>query len=134
MVRTRCVAVQIVVYKGHRGARRVAQEGILIPTRRGQGDNAGDLHRFGRRRSGAQMEISDRYVFGEPDEGFLEYAGAAGKIARSVDHQVSQIRSLLDGGGTEAVAGVFELPNGKMANEPNPFRTCLEALGNGPGL
>src|SRR5207253_5768571 len=105
MVRTRCVALQIVVCKGHRGARRVADEGILVPALRGQGDNAGDLQRFGRRGSGAQMEISDRYVSGEPGERFLEYASGASKIARSVDHKVSQIRSLLEGGRIGGVRG-----------------------------
>src|SRR5439155_26467734 len=56
------------------------------------------------------MEISDRYVSGEPGERFLEYACGGGKIARGVHHKVSQIRSFLDGGRIGDVRGCLRIP------------------------
>src|SRR2546421_1965750 len=55
------------------------------------------------------MEISDRYVFGEPGERFLEYVGGGGKIPRGVDHKVSKIRSFLEGGRIGGVRGCLRI-------------------------
>src|SRR5439155_12542304 len=70
------------------------------------------------------MEISDRYVSGEPGERFLEYACGGGKIARGVHHKVSQIRSLLDGGRIGDVRGRLRIAYRENGERSDSILDC----------